>query len=68
MSDQFTVQDPTTQYQKATEEFEQQQPAPGLETEMYPKPDDGAQTYKGSGRLTGRKAVVTGANGGMPTP
>lgn len=65
MSDQFTVQDPTTQYQKATEEFEQQQPAPGLETEMYPKPDDGAQTYKGSGRLTGRKAVVTGADSGI---
>ncbi|WP_042202803.1 SDR family oxidoreductase [Paenibacillus camerounensis] len=65
MSDQYTVQDPTTQYQKATEEFEQQQPAPGLETEMYPKPDDGAQTYKGSGRLTGRKAVVTGADSGI---
>ncbi|MDF9845305.1 MULTISPECIES: SDR family oxidoreductase [unclassified Paenibacillus] len=65
MSDQFTVQDPTTQYQKATEEFEQQQPAPGLETEMVPKPDDGAQTYKGSGRLTGRKAVVTGADSGI---
>ncbi|MNB80495.1 putative oxidoreductase YghA [compost metagenome] len=65
MSNQFTVQDPTTQYQKATEAFEQQQPAPGMETEMVPKPDDGAATYKGSGRLTGRKAVVTGADSGI---
>jgi NAD(P)-dependent dehydrogenase (short-subunit alcohol dehydrogenase family) len=65
MSDQYTVQDPTTQYQKATPEFQQQQPAPGLETAMHPKPDDGAETYRGSGRLTGRKAVVTGADSGI---
>ncbi|WP_151736832.1 SDR family oxidoreductase [Paenibacillus tengchongensis] len=65
MKDQLTVQDPTTQYQKATPEFQQQQPAPGLEQKMTPKPDDGSSTYKGTGRLTGRKAVVTGADSGI---
>ncbi|CAH1222717.1 putative oxidoreductase YghA [Paenibacillus auburnensis] len=65
MSDQYTVKDPATQYPKATPEYQQQQPAPGLETAMHPKPDDGAETYHGSGRLTGRKAVVTGADSGI---
>ncbi|MEK4062543.1 MULTISPECIES: SDR family oxidoreductase [Paenibacillus] len=65
MSDQYTIQDPVKQYQKATPEFQQQQPAPGLEKAMHPKPDDGAETYRGSGRLTGRKAIVTGADSGI---
>lgn len=65
MSDQYTIQDPVKQYQKATAEFQQQQPAPGLEKAMHPKPDDGAETYRGSGRLTGRKAIVTGADSGI---
>jgi NAD(P)-dependent dehydrogenase (short-subunit alcohol dehydrogenase family) len=65
MSDQYTIQDPLKQYQKATPEFQQQQPAPGLEKAMHPKPDDGAETYRGTGRLTGRKAIVTGADSGI---
>ncbi|WP_238655520.1 SDR family oxidoreductase [Paenibacillus piscarius] len=65
MSDQYKIQDPVKQYDKATPEFEQQQPAPGLETKMHPRPDDGAGTYKGSGRLTGRRAVITGADSGI---
>lgn len=65
MSDQFKIQDPVKQYPKATPEFQQQQPAPGLEKEMHPKPDDGAETYRGTGRLTGRKAIVTGADSGI---
>ncbi|AIQ27559.1 oxidoreductase [Paenibacillus sp. FSL P4-0081] len=65
MSDQYTIQDPAKQYEKATPEFEQQQPSPGLEKKMHPRPDDGAGTYRGSGRLTGRKAVVTGADSGI---
>ncbi|MEK8211352.1 SDR family oxidoreductase [Paenibacillus sp. FSL L8-0463] len=65
MSDQYTIQDPVKQYQKATPEFQQQQPAPGLEKAMHPKPDDGAETYRGTGRLTGRKAIVTGADSGI---
>ncbi|QUL55743.1 SDR family oxidoreductase [Paenibacillus tritici] len=65
MSDQYKIQDPVKQYDKATPEFEQQQPSPGLETKMHPRPDDGAGTYQGSGKLTGRKAVITGADSGI---
>ncbi|MEK3875306.1 SDR family oxidoreductase [Paenibacillus sp. FSL H8-0122] len=65
MSNQYKIQDPVQQYEKATPEFEQQQPSPGLETKMHPRPDDGAGTYKGSGKLTGRKAVITGADSGI---
>jgi NAD(P)-dependent dehydrogenase (short-subunit alcohol dehydrogenase family) len=65
MIDQYTLQDPTKQYPKSGEEFKQQQSGPGLEKNMQPKPDAGEQTYRGSGRLTGRKAIVTGADSGI---
>lgn len=32
---------------------------------MNPVPDTGESTYQGSGRLTGRKAIVTGADSGI---
>ena len=41
------------------------QPFPGLAAKMDPKPDHGETTYKGSGRLTGRKALITGGDSGM---
>ena len=44
---------------------EQTQPWPGLAGKMTPKPDHGETTYKGSGRLTGRKALITGGDSGM---
>ncbi len=44
---------------------EQSQPAPGLAGAMEPKPDHGETSYVGSGRLAGRKAVVTGADSGI---
>jgi NAD(P)-dependent dehydrogenase (short-subunit alcohol dehydrogenase family) len=65
MIDQYTLQDPTKQYPKSGQEFQQRQPGPGLEKNMLPKPDAGEQTYRGSGRLTGRKAIVTGADSGI---
>jgi NAD(P)-dependent dehydrogenase (short-subunit alcohol dehydrogenase family) len=43
----------------------QQQPMPGLTAKMQPIPDHGENTYKGSGRLTGKKAVITGADSGI---
>ena len=43
----------------------QQQPMPGLTAKMQPVPDHGENTYKGSGRLTGKKAVITGADSGI---
>ncbi|ANS76820.1 NAD(P)-dependent oxidoreductase [Paenibacillus yonginensis] len=65
MTDPYTLQDPTTQYPKAGPEFEQQQKAPGLQKEMTPVPDCGEESYRGTGRLAGRKAIVTGADSGI---
>jgi NAD(P)-dependent dehydrogenase (short-subunit alcohol dehydrogenase family) len=64
MTDRLTMQDPRTQYPKPP--FPKQpQPAPGLAAEMDPKPDHGETSYTGSGKLTGRKALVTGADSGI---
>jgi hypothetical protein len=41
------------------------QPMPGTTEAMSPVPDHGEQTYRGSGRLTGRKAVITGGDSGI---
>src|SRR5947207_6128873 len=43
----------------------QKQPMPGLTAKMRPVPDHGENTYKGSGRLAGKKAVITGADSGI---
>jgi NAD(P)-dependent dehydrogenase (short-subunit alcohol dehydrogenase family) len=44
---------------------EQSQPWPGLQSKMNPRPDCGETSYKGSGRLTGRKALLTGGDSGI---
>lgn len=62
--DQTTMQDPTDQY--VGPPFEKQtQDEPGLVKDMTPKPDHGEASYKGSGRLQGRKALITGADSGI---
>lgn len=43
----------------------QQQPMPGETSKMSPVPDHGEQSYKGSGKLAGLKAVITGADSGI---
>jgi NAD(P)-dependent dehydrogenase (short-subunit alcohol dehydrogenase family) len=43
----------------------QQQVWPGLACEMDPKPDHGETSYKGSGRLSGKRALITGGDSGM---
>ena len=43
----------------------QQQEPPGRENEMRPRPDHGEKSYRGSGRLQGRKAIVTGGDSGI---
>jgi NAD(P)-dependent dehydrogenase (short-subunit alcohol dehydrogenase family) len=43
----------------------QQQPMPGLTDKMKPVPDHGETSYKGSGRLAGKKAVITGGDSGI---
>ena len=44
---------------------QQQQPWPGLTSKMNPKPDHGESSYRGSGRLAGRRALITGGDSGM---
>lgn len=64
MTDCLTMQDPRKQYPSPP--FPKQpQPAPGLAREMDPKPDHGEKSYKGSGRLSGRKALITGGDSGI---
>ena len=58
------LQDPKTKYPKPPFK-EQSQPWPGLASKMEPRPDHGEQSYKGSGRLLGRKALITGGDSGM---
>jgi NAD(P)-dependent dehydrogenase (short-subunit alcohol dehydrogenase family) len=43
----------------------QQQPWPGLASRMTPRPDHGETSYRGSGRLKGRKALITGGDSGI---
>ena len=43
----------------------QKQPWPGLACKMDPQPDHGETSYRGSGRLSGRKALITGGDSGM---
>jgi NAD(P)-dependent dehydrogenase (short-subunit alcohol dehydrogenase family) len=64
MTDRLTMQDPRNQYPQPP--FPRQpQPVPGLAREMEPKPDHGETSYRGSGRLAGRKALITGGDSGI---
>ncbi|AFL89956.1 dehydrogenase of unknown specificity, short-chain alcohol dehydrogenase like protein [Terriglobus roseus DSM 18391] len=56
--------DPTTKYPRPPYPG-QTQPWPGLASKMTPRPDHGETSYKGSGRLAGRKALITGGDSGM---
>lgn len=56
--------DPTKKYPRPPFEV-QDQPWPGLASKMDPRPDHGEKSYVGSGRLKGRKALITGGDSGM---
>jgi len=57
-------QNPVDKYPKPPFE-KQSQTWPGLASKMDPRPDHGETSYKGSGRLAGRKALITGGDSGM---
>ena len=61
---QSRKQDPRTQYPIPPFPPQKQEP-PGLASRMVPRPDHGETSYKGSGRLAGRKALVTGGDSGI---
>jgi len=58
------LRDPKTKY-PAPPFQGQSQPWPGLASKMDPVPDHGEKSYRGSGRLAGRKALITGGDSGM---
>ncbi|MCO6387417.1 SDR family oxidoreductase [Aliihoeflea sp. 40Bstr573] len=64
MTDRLKMQDPRKQY-PAPPFPEQPQPHPGLSAKMDPQPDHGEESYRGSGKLEGRKALVTGGDSGI---
>ena len=57
-------QDPTTRY-PGPPQPRQRQPMPGYTDEMTPEPDHGEHSYRGSGRLMDRAALITGADSGI---
>jgi NAD(P)-dependent dehydrogenase (short-subunit alcohol dehydrogenase family) len=64
MANLYMLQDPTKQY--PIPKFRHQpQRVPGIAGKMHPKPDHGEESYRGSGRLPNRKALVTGGDSGI---
>ncbi|MEJ7676909.1 MAG: SDR family oxidoreductase [Segetibacter sp.] len=59
------MQNPVDQYPKPPFPDQKQQQAPGSDSEMTPNADHGETSYKGSGKLTGRKAIITGGDSGI---
>lgn len=60
----YTRQNPLTEYYHQPYP-RQEQPYPGIQSKMTPRPDCGETTYEGTGRLKGRKALVTGGDSGI---
>lgn len=63
--DQYTMQDPRTQYPGINSGVDKHQEEPGLDEILAPQADHGEKTYRGSSRLTGRKALITGGDSGI---
>src|ERR671910_2096622 len=64
MADQTEQTDPTTQYEQP-DKTDEQQAHPGLTEHMQDQPDHGEESYRGSDRLTGKRAVITGGDSGI---
>jgi NAD(P)-dependent dehydrogenase (short-subunit alcohol dehydrogenase family) len=63
-TDQYEHGDPRTRYPNVEPE-PQMQDEPGLQSAMDPVPDLGETSYRGTGRLAGRKALITGGDSGI---
>ena len=63
--DQTSQQDPQKQYPGTDSHGAEQIAHPGLTGDMQTKPDHGEETYRGSGKLTGKRAVITGGDSGI---
>jgi hypothetical protein len=58
------LQNPADKYSRPPYK-RQSQPWPGLASQMDPRPDHGESSYRGSRRLAGRKALITGGDSGI---
>ena len=63
--DQYGKQDPKNQYEQPEEQQSDQIPHPGVTRQMEDEPDHGEESYRGSGRLTGKRAIITGGDSGI---
>lgn len=63
-SDQLTFQNPVDRFPEVSPP-KQDQPEPGFDSEIVPKADHGEESYRGTGRLEGRRALITGADSGI---
>ncbi len=63
-TDQYTFQNPVTRFESITPAAEHTA-EPGLESDLEPRADRGETSYRGTGRLKGRKALITGADSGI---
>ena len=57
--------DPRTRYAEPEQQTPQQQEYPGRGGAMEPEPDYGEASYRGSGKLTGKRALITGGDSGI---
>ncbi|MFJ4254677.1 SDR family oxidoreductase [Microbacterium sp. NPDC090003] len=62
--DQLEPSNPVTRYARVEPPL-QHQPEPGVQARMTPVPDLGEETYRGTGRLVGRRALITGGDSGI---
>jgi NAD(P)-dependent dehydrogenase (short-subunit alcohol dehydrogenase family) len=63
--DQYGQQDPRSQYPRPEHQEGREQEHPGSGAHMSPEPDHGEHSYRGSGRLADRTAVITGGDSGI---
>ncbi len=63
-TDQLTFQDPVERFSSITPP-KQRQPEPGVDEDLTPRADRGERSYRGTGRLEGRRALITGADSGI---
>jgi hypothetical protein len=63
--DQYAQQDPQKQFSGPEEQESSEIPHPGVTGDMADQPDHGEDSYRGTGRLTGKRAVITGGDSGI---
>lgn len=63
--DQHAMQDPRYQYDQPAIPKDKTQPEPGTDAALSPQAEHGEDTYVGSGKLKGRKALITGGDSGI---